>query len=52
MYCIYESSNILNSDTRDLIDLFETHDQIFILNEDDVYKLHLTKENVHKLFLG
>jgi len=52
MYCIYESSNILNSDTKDLIDLFEIHDQIFILNEDDVFKLHLTKENVHKLFLG
>jgi hypothetical protein len=52
MYCIYKTNNILNSDIKDLIELFEMHDQIFILNEDDVYKLHLTKENVHKLFLG
>jgi len=28
------------------------HDQIFILKEDEVYKLHITKENVHKLFLS
>jgi hypothetical protein len=28
------------------------HDQIFIVKDDEVYKLHITKENVHKLFLN
>jgi hypothetical protein len=52
IYCTYKANNILNSEIKDLIELFEMHDQIFMLKEDDVYKLHLTKENVHKLFLG
>jgi hypothetical protein len=49
MYCAYKTDNLLNSKIKDLIELFEIHDQVFIL--DEVYKLHITKENVHKLFL-
>lgn len=30
-----------------MIELFEMHDQIFIIKGDEVYKLHVTKENVH-----
>ncbi|KAA2281548.1 hypothetical protein [Candidatus Nitrosocosmicus sp. SS] len=52
MYCTYKTDVLLESDTHDLIELFETHDQIFILNRDAVYKLHVTKENIHKLFLN
>ena len=52
MYCTYKTDVLLDSDTQDLIELFETHDQIFILKRDEVYKLHVTKENVHKLFLN
>lgn len=52
MYCTYKTDNLLNSEIKDLIELFEMHDQIFILKEDEVYKLHITKENVHKLFLN
>jgi hypothetical protein len=52
MYCAYKTDNLLNSEIKDLIELFEMHDQIFILKEDEVYKLHITKENVHKLFLN
>jgi hypothetical protein len=52
MYCAYKTDNLLNSEIKDLIELFEMHDQIFILKKDEVYKLHLTKENVHKLFLS
>jgi hypothetical protein len=35
-----------------MIELFEMHDQVFILKGAEVYKLHTTKENVHKLFLN
>jgi hypothetical protein len=52
MYCTYKTNDLLNSKMNDLIKLFELHDQIFLLNEDEVYKLHATKENVHKLFLS
>jgi hypothetical protein len=52
MYCTYKTDNLLNLEIKDLIELFEMHDQIFILREDEVYKLHITKENVHKLFLS
>ncbi len=52
MYCTYKTDNLLNSQIKDLIELFEMHDQIFILKDDEVYKLHITKENIHKLFLS
>jgi hypothetical protein len=52
MYCVYKTETLLCSEIRDLVELFEGHDQVFILKDDDVYKLHLTKENVHKLFLN
>ncbi|VFJ14872.1 hypothetical protein [Candidatus Nitrosocosmicus franklandus] len=52
MYCTYKTDVLLESGTQDLIDLFETHDQVFILKKDEVYKLHVTRENVHKLFLN
>lgn len=52
MYCTYKTDNLLNSEIKDLIELFELHDQVFIVKEDEVYKLHITKENVHKLFLN
>jgi hypothetical protein len=52
MYCTYKTETLLNTEIKDLVELFERHDQIFILQEDDVYKLHITKENIHKLFLN
>jgi hypothetical protein len=52
MFCTYKTDNLLNSEIKNLIELFEMHDQIFILKKDEVYKLHITKENVHKLFLS
>jgi hypothetical protein len=52
MYCTYKTENLINSDVKNLVELFEMHDQIFILKNAEVYKLHITKENVHKLFLN
>ena len=36
----------------DILDLFEMHDQVFVLKESEVYKLHVTKESVHKFFIS
>jgi hypothetical protein len=52
MYCTYKTEILLNSEIKDMIELFEMHDQIFIVKDDEIYKLHVTKENVHKLFLN
>ena len=52
MYCTYKTETLLNAEIKDLVELFEGHDQVFIVKDDDVYKLHITKENVHKLFLN
>ena len=35
-----------------ILDLFELHDQVFVLKESEVYKLHVTKESVHKFFIS
>ena len=51
MYCMYKTETLLSAEIKDL-ELFEGHDQVFILKQDDVYKLHITKENIHKLFLN
>ena len=52
MFCTYKTETLGNADTASLVDLFALHDQVFILKDDEVYMLHLTKENVHKFFLG
>jgi hypothetical protein len=52
IYCNYKTENLINSDMKNMIELFEMHDQVFILKDAEVYKLHITKENVHILFLN
>lgn len=34
-----------------ILDLFEEHDQAFVLKESEVYKLHVIKESVRNFFL-
>lgn len=52
MYCAYKTETLLHSEIKNIVELFEGHDQVFIVKDDDIYKLHITKENVHKLFLN
>ncbi|WP_144734945.1 plasmid partition protein ParG [Candidatus Nitrosocosmicus arcticus] len=52
VFCAYEMNNLFNASTSEMIEMFESHDQVFILNNDQIFKLHLTKENIHKLFLS
>lgn len=52
VFCAYKASNLLGASISDLIKIFDLHDQIFIITNEQIYKLHLTKENVHKLLLG
>ena len=52
MYCNYMTENLIHSDIKNMMELFEMHDQVFILKDTEVYKLHITKENIHKMFLN
>ena len=51
MFCPYKTSDLLSAGIEDLIELFEEHDQIFILKEEKVYKIHLTLESIHKMII-
>ena len=52
MFCPYKASDLMNSDITDMIELLLMHDRIFIVKNDDIYKLHVTKESIHKIFLN
>lgn len=51
-FCSYRTNNLLSASISDMIEIFDLHEQIFIVKDKQVYKLHVTKENVHKLFLS
>ena len=46
------TENLIHSDIKNMIELFEMYDQVLILKDTEVYKLHITKENIHKMFLN
>ncbi|MEX1054065.1 MAG: hypothetical protein WEC35_06655 [Nitrosopumilaceae archaeon] len=50
-FCTYRTDT-LSAEIGDVMNLFSHHNRIFILKEDEVYKLHVTNESVHKLFLN
>jgi hypothetical protein len=52
MFCPYKATDLMNSDITDMIELFMMHDRIFVVKNDDIYKLHITKESIHKIFLN
>jgi hypothetical protein len=52
VFCTYEIGNLAKMSIREMLEMFNVHDQVFVISYDQVYKLHLTKENLHKLFLS
>lgn len=51
-FCPYRTNTVISAQIGDMMQLFSHHDRIFILKEEEVYKLYVTKESVHKLFLN
>ena len=51
-HCIANAKDVLSGNLDDVLELFDTHDQVFIMKKDSLYKLHTSKENIHKLFLN
>lgn len=52
MFCPYKADDLTKSDLTDIIELFLMHDRIFVLKDDEIYKIHITKESIHKIFLN
>ncbi len=52
MFCPYKASDLMKSDIIDMIELFLMHDRIFVIKNDEIYKLHISKESIHKIFLN
>jgi hypothetical protein len=52
VFCPYKIKDLLNSSVSDIIVLFDAHQQIFAVKGNELYKLNITKESIHKLFLS
>jgi hypothetical protein len=52
VFCAYEMTNLINASTSEVIQMFDSHDQVFLLNDNQIFKIHITKENIHKLLLS
>jgi hypothetical protein len=50
-FCNYRLETLLDSGISDLMELFAHHDQVFLLKDKELIKLHVTKESVQKLLL-
>ena len=51
-FCPYKIKDLSNNSVSDIMTLFEAHQQIFVVKDDELYKLNITKESIHKLFLS
>ncbi len=51
-FCPYRMKDLLNTSVSDIIALFDAHQHIFVLKDNELYKLYITKESIHKLFLS
>jgi len=51
VFCPYDMRKLNDFNFTDIFKLFENHDEIFVLKENEVYKLNVDKTNHAKLFL-
>ena len=51
-HCVTHAENILSGSLANALELFEAHDQVFIVKKDSINKIHVTKESIHKLLLN
>lgn len=51
-YCLVNCNSIPSGDIEELLKLFDSHDQVFIIRKNGLFKIHLSEESIHKLFLN
>lgn len=52
VFCAYKIDDLLKSAITGMINLFDLHEQIFMLKGEQIYKIHCNKESIHKLILS
>jgi len=50
-FCMYKIDVLLKCGIDGMLEFFTRHDQVFILKNNEIFKIHLTKENTQKLLL-
>lgn len=50
-FCTYKVKTIMKNGVSDMLEILNAHDQVFVLKEDEIFKMHITKENTQKLLL-
>lgn len=50
-FCNYRLDTLLSAGINDLMELFSHHDQVFVLKDKELVKMHITRESVQKLIL-
>jgi len=51
-HCIAKADTIFSGGIDNVLEFFNMHDQVFIVKDDKLHKLHVTNENIHKLFMN
>ena len=51
-HCVAKAETFFSGGVNDMLEFFSIHDQVFIAQDDKLHKLHLSHENVHKLFMN
>jgi len=51
VFCPYNMTKLNKFDFTDIFKIFEEHDEIFVLKENEIYKINVNKTNPAKLFL-
>ncbi len=52
VFCPYKIKDLTNTSVSDIITLFQAHQKFFVVKDDELFKLNITKESIHKLFLS
>lgn len=52
VFCAYRIDDLIKTAITGMIEIFDLHEQIFMLKGEQIYKVHCNKESVHTLFLS
>ncbi len=50
-FCVYNFDSLLHKGVGEMLEFFKHHDQVFMLKNQEILKIHITKENTQKLLL-
>lgn len=51
-YCVAKADTFFSGGVDNLLEFFNIHDQVFMVNDNQLLKIHVANENIHKLFMN